>query len=141
MQNMLLGKADRTKYLMSDTGAFRRSFSATNFRRGRFEERRFVKILALGKGVSGRSRRCERSCRFASEPREVLLDCLEFPDRALEGDALIGIRDGQRQNGLDRAGNLYAAAYGAHEHQGRTVETARCARVTQGPHPLEADDV
>src|SRR6266516_4896338 len=108
MQDMILGESDRTEDLMGDSSAFGSSF----------EKSRFINIAALTNCTGGRARHGERSCRFPSEPREVVLDCLEFPNWSFEGHPLVGIRDTQRQNRLKCAGSLYAAAHRPHQHQG-----------------------
>ncbi len=141
MQDMFFSKTDRAKHLMCDRSTFRCSFDAANFCRGRFEKCRLIKTVAFSDRIGGGTRDCKRSCGFSSETREILLNCLEFSDRSLEGDALIRIRDGQRQNGLKCTGSLYAPAYRPHEHQGSVVETRRCSRVTQGLHTLEPNGV
>src|SRR5689334_12701853 len=100
MQDMLFRETDRTKYLMGDSSAFCRGFSAADFRRSSFQKRCFIKTIAMNQCVSGRPRRCKRGCSFASKPREVMLDCLKFPNRSFKGDPLIGIRDSHGQNRL-----------------------------------------
>ena len=67
--------------------------------------------------VGGRTGGGERRRGLAGKPREVLLHRLEFADRPLEGDALVGVSDAHRQDRFQRAGDLHAAHDGAHQHQ------------------------
>ena len=60
-------------------------------------------------GVGGGTGGGERRRGLAGEPREVLLHGLEFADRPLEGDALVGVSDAERQDRFQCAGSLDAA--------------------------------
>src|SRR6516165_10334240 len=141
MQDMLFSEPNGTEHLMSDAGAFGSGFSAANFCRSSFEKRCFIKTIAPDYCVCGRPRHRKRGCRFPSEPREVVLDSLEFPNWSVKGNPLIGIRNTQRQNRLKRAGSLDAAADRPHQHQSCMVKTERRLRIAQRLHMLKAHDV
>ena len=65
--------------------------------------------------IGGRTGGGKRGGGFAGKPREILLHGLEFADAALEGHALVGVSDAQRQDCLQRAGDLDAAHDRAHQ--------------------------
>ena len=100
---------------------------AADFRRRRFEQHGVVESGGPRDGVGGRTGGGKRGGGFAGKPREVLLHGLEFSDRSLEGDALIGVSDAERQDRLQRAGGLHAAHGRAHQHQ-RRLHRSRRAR-------------
>ena len=88
-------------------------------------------------GVGGGAGDRERGGGLAGKPRQVLLHGLEFPDVALEGDALVGIRDAEREDRLQRAGDLRAADRCAHQQQRAAVEARRERREPQRLDALE----
>src|SRR6516165_1856490 len=141
MQDMLFSEPDGTKDLMGDSRTFRSGFGAADFCRSSFEKRCFIKTVALGYCVCGRSRHRKRGCRFPGKSGEVVLDSLEFTNWSFKGNPLIGIRDTQRQNRLKRAGSLDAAADRPHQHQGCLVKTERRSRIAQRLYMLKAHDV
>src|SRR5712691_9559958 len=63
--------------------------------------------------------------RLAGEAGEIMLHRLELGDRPLEGDALVGIANRERENCLERSRGLNAARRPAHQHQGLLVEAGR----------------
>ncbi len=91
--------------------------------------------------IGGRAGDRERGGHFAGEPRQILLHRLEFSDRPLEGDALIGVGDAEREDRFERAGGLHAAHGRAHQHQRCAVEAFRRRRAAQRLDALEGHDV
>ena len=70
-------------------------------------------------------RRRHRGGDFAGEPREIVLHRLEFGDRPLERDALVGVAHRHVEDRFERARGLHAAHHAAHQHQGGLVDALR----------------
>ena len=76
----------------------------------------------VGDRVGGRAGSGDRHRHLAGQPREVVLHGLELGDRALEGDALVGVGDGKIEDRLQRARHLHGAHGRAHQQEGLLVE-------------------
>ncbi len=64
-----------------------------------------------------------------------------LPIRPLEGDALVGVGDAERQDRFERTGGLDAADGRAHQQQGRAIKAARSGRAAQRLDALEGHDI
>jgi hypothetical protein len=141
VQYVLLGKADRSKHLMGDRRPFRRRFGSADLGGCRFQERGVIRDASLRQRVGGGGGHCKRCCDLAGEPRQVLLHRLEFADRPLEGDALVGVGDAQRQYRFQYTGSLDAADRRAHQQQGSLLEMRGRRRAAQRSGTVEGHDV
>ena len=133
MQHVLLREADGAQHLMRDGGALawppRRRGSWRRPLRGRRASSN-GRLRGIGDGIGGRAGGGHGDGHLAGEPREVVLHGLELGDRALEGDALVGVGDGEVEDRLQRARHLHGAHGGAHQQQGLLVEAG--GRVLDG---------
>ena len=92
----------------------------------------------IGDRVGGRAGGGDGDRHLAGEPGEVVLHGLELGDRALEGDALVGVGDGEIEDRLQRARHLHGARGGAHQQQGLLVEAGRRVLDRQRARAVEA---
>ena len=105
--------------------------AAADFGGGGFQKHRVVERSPCAIVSAAEPETASAAASFAGEPREVLLYRLEFSDLALEGDALIGVGDAERQDRFQRAGGLHAADGRAHQHQRCAVEAGRRRRAAR----------
>ena len=91
MQHMLAGEADGADAPDARWPSLPRRPRRCGFSPRRLPARRRRRYAALRNGVGGRAGGGERGGGFAGKAREVLLHRLEFSDRPLEGDALVGV--------------------------------------------------
>ena len=91
----------------------------------------------LGRGVGGGA----GHGHLAGQRREVVLHRLEFGDRPLEGDTLVGVSHGKVEDGLQRAGHLHGAGSGTHQQQGLPVEPGRSVLDRLRPRRVEAHGI
>jgi hypothetical protein len=81
---------------------------------GDFEEHGLVEGRRIGDGVGGRAGGGDGDCHLAGKAGQVVLHGLELGDRALEGDALVGVGDGKLEDRLQCAGHLHRPHCSAH---------------------------
>ncbi len=91
VQDVLLGEADRAVNLMCDRSPLPGGLGGADFCGGGFQENSVVEGRGVGDRIGGRAGRGHRSRNLARKPRQIVLDSLEFGDRPLEGDTLVGV--------------------------------------------------
>src|SRR6478672_6361683 len=123
VQRVLLCEADGAQHLMGDGGALGGGLADADLGGSRLEEHGLVERRRIGDGVGGGAGGGDGDGHLAGKPREVVLNGLELGDRTLEGDALVGVGDGQVEDRFERAGHLHSARGSTHEEHSLIVET------------------